>query len=247
MKVAAIIQARCGSTRFPNKVFSELCGFPLIFHVVNRLRFASTIDEIVLATTTNSLDDKLSEWGKQQHITVYRGSENDVLNRYFMASELVNADIIVRITADDPFKEPSVIDKAVTTLIETKSDFVCNNNPPTYPEGLDVEVFRKEALISAERNSVSAFEREHVTQYFYRHPCDFKIINISNPNNLSHLRWTIDTDEDFLMTQKIYSQLYKDENSLFYMNDILNLLKQQPEIAEINSAVARSEMYKSKK
>lgn len=246
MKVAAVIQARCGSTRFPNKVFADLCGHPLIFHVVNRLRFAKSIDEIVLATTTNPLDDKLEEWGRQQEILIYRGSENNVLNRFFMASELVEADIIIRITADDPFKEPSIIDKAVGTLIETKSDFVCNNNPATYPEGLDVEVFTKEALNRAERFSDNAFEREHVTQYFYRHPCDFKIINISNSNNLSHLRWTIDTDEDFFMTQKVYSQLYKDENSIFYMNDILNLLKQQPEIAEINSAVARSEMYKSK-
>lgn len=246
MKVAAIVQARCGSTRFPNKVFAELSGHPLIFHVINRLRFAKTIDEIVLATTTNSLDDKLEKWARQQGVKAYRGSENDVLNRYFMAAKSANADVVVRITADDPFKEPQIIDKAVCTLIETKSDFVCNNNPPTYPEGLDVEVFTMEALDKAEQNSSSEFEREHVTQYFYRNPSSFKIINISHTDNLSYLRWTIDTDKDFLMTQRVYSQLYHNESTIFHMNDILDLLKQQPEIAEINSMVARSEMYKLK-
>lgn len=246
MKVVAIVQARCGSTRFPNKVFAELSGHSLIFHVINRLRFAKTIDEIVLATTVNSLDDKLEKWARQQGVKVYRGSENDVLNRYFMAAQSADADVVVRITADDPFKEPELIDRAVCTLIEMKSDFVCNNNPPTYPEGLDVEVFTMEALSRAEQNSTNEFEREHVTQYFYRNPSIFKIVNISHLDNLSYLRWTIDTDKDFLMSHQVYSRLYHNESTIFHMEDILNLLKQQPEIAEINSMVVRSEMYKLK-
>ena len=179
MKVVAIIQARCGSTRFPNKVFADICGKPLIWHVINRLKFAYTIDEIVLATTTNSLDDKLYEWAILNHITVFRGSENDVLNRYYNSAITCKADIIIRITADDPFKEPLIIDRAVRVLQEEKADFVCNNYPPTFPEGLDVEVFTRKALEVAESKSVSSFEREHVTQYFYRNPSDFKIINLS--------------------------------------------------------------------
>lgn len=244
MKTVAIIQARCGSTRFPNKVFADICGKPLIEHVVNRLRFANTIDEIVLATTTNLLDDKLYNWALDHNITVFRGSEDDVLSRYYEASCYVSADIIIRITADDPFKEPLIIDEAVRKLITENADFVCNNCPPSYPEGLDVEVFTKKALDKAERESQDAFEREHVTQYFYHNPSSFKILNINNAENLSYLRWTIDTNVDFLMVQKVYSLLYKEDMSIFHMDDILRLLKQYPEISKMNMDVVRSEMYK---
>lgn len=244
MKVVAIIQARCGSTRFPNKVFANISGKPLIEHVVDRLKFAETVDEIVLATTTNPLDDKLCSWAEDFGTVVYRGSEHNVLNRYYEASRIVTADVIVRITADDPFKEPVIIDKAVRKLVTEKADFVCNNCPPSYPEGLDVEVFTKTALEIAEKESKSFFEREHVTQYFYHNPSIFKILNIANLENLSYLRWTIDTEVDFLMTQKVYSLLYKENAPIFHMDDILKLLKQYPEIAKMNRDVVRSEMYK---
>lgn len=246
MKVVAIIQARCGSTRFPNKVFADICGKPLIWHVINRLKFAYTIDEIVLATTTNSLDDKLYEWAILNHITVFRGSENDVLNRYYNSAITCKADIIIRITADDPFKEPLIIDRPVRVLQEEKADFVCNNYPPTFPEGLDVEVFTRKALEVAESKSVSSFEREHVTQYFYRNPSDFKIINIAHTENISNLRWTIDTEKDFFMVERVYSFLYRETDEIFHMDDILQLIKQYPDIAQMNSNVTRSEMYKNK-
>lgn len=168
------------------------------------------------------------------------------LNRYYRASEEVNADIVIRITADDPFKEPFIIDKAVQKLLKEEADFVCNNFPPSFPEGLDVEVFTKRALSIAEQNSESNFEREHVTQYFYHNPSLFKILNISNHKNLSGLRWTLDTEEDFLMARQIYSLLYKDDSSIFYMDDILDLLERFPEISRMNLGVTRSEMYKLK-
>lgn len=246
MKIIAIIQARCGSTRFPNKVFADICGKPLIWHVVNRLKFAKTIDQIVLATTINPLDDKLLDWAKQNSIEVFRGSENDVLNRYYNAAKAYHADIVVRITADDPFKEPDVIDKAVNCLLASGADFVCNNYPPTYPEGLDVEVLTFKALEQEELLSKDTFEREHVTQYIYHHPELFKMFNISNTEDLSYLRWTIDTEKDFAMVEKIYSSLYKNDNHIFHMEDILQLISRQPEIALMNLDVARSEMYKTK-
>lgn len=246
MKIVAIIQARCGSTRFPNKVFAELCGKPLIWHVVNRLRFSKMINEIVLATTCEPLDDTLYEWGKKQGIKTFRGSQNDVLNRYFNAAQQVKADIIVRVTADDPFKDPQIIDEAVKELLNKELDFVCNNNPPTYPEGLDVEVFTRELLALAESKSTNDFEREHVTQYFYKHFSDFKVSNISYYVNLSYLRWTIDTDIDMDMVKKIYAELYKGDDTIFNMDNILTFLKAHPHIAEMNKNVKRSEMYKSK-
>lgn len=246
MKTVAIIQARCGSSRYPNKVFAELCGKPLIWHVVNRLRFSETIDEIVLATTINPLDDRLYDWAISNNIQVFRGSENNVLNRYYEAAKNNNADIIIRITADDPFKDPVIIDHVVHKLQDEKADFVCNNYPPTFPEGMDVEAFTFTALEIEEQNSKSDFEREHVTQYFYRHPFDFKIYNVSNYKDLSNLRWTIDTEKDFEMAQLIYLALYKNENGIFHMKDILQLLEKHPEISKINVDVPRSEMYKLK-
>lgn len=246
MKSVAIIQARCGSTRYPNKIFADICGKPLIWHVINRLKFAETVDKIVLATTVNPLDNKLCTWAIENNILIYRGSENDVLNRFYETAREYDADTIIRITADDPFKEPIIIDQAVRMLQETKADFVCNNYPPTYPEGLDVEVFTRAALEIAELQSKSAFEREHVTQYFYHHSSDFKMLNIPYQKYLSYLRWTIDTEKDFLMVKKIYSLLFIGEGEIFHMEDILNLIEKYPEITQMNADVIRSEMYKSK-
>ncbi|MBP1616097.1 MAG: acylneuraminate cytidylyltransferase, partial [Bacteroidetes bacterium] len=139
-----------------------------------------------------------------------------------------------------------IIDRAVETLIKEKADFVCNNYPPTYPEGLDVEVFTREAISMAERESNSNFEREHVTQYFYHNPSDFKICNIRNGEDLSYLRWTIDTETDFAMAKAVYSKLYNSDSAIFHMDDILKLLRRYPEISKMNMDVSRSEMYKSK-
>lgn len=246
MNVVAIIQARCDSTRFPNKVFADLCGRPFIWHVVNRLKFEQSLDHIVLATTNRPSDDKLYNWAKESGVDVYRGSESNVLNRYFEAANYSKADVVVRITADDPFKEPVLIDKAVNTLQKGGYDFVCNNYPPSYPEGVDIEVLSKNTLDRVVSLSFSDFEREHVTQYIYHHPEDFKIFNISNTEgNFSYLRWTVDTEKDFQMVTRIYSFLYKNDSEIFHINDIFRLLKEYPEIGRMNLDVIRSEMYKS--
>lgn len=243
MKTVAIIQARCGSTRFPEKVFADLSGHPLIWHVVNRVRNASKVDEVVIATTTNPIDDKLYEWCIANSIPVNRGSENDVLNRFYETAKKFNADIVVRITADDPFKEPRLIDEAINSLITEDADYVCNNFPPTYPEGTDVEVLTFDALEKQELNSSSDYEREHVTQYIYHNPKDFKMINLSNEEDLSYLRWTIDTEQDFEMVRKIYENLYSSDDRIFHMEEILSFLRNNPEVASMNSDVKRSAMY----
>lgn len=244
MNVVAIIQARCGSSRFPDKVFADIEGLPLIWHVVNRLKYSSSISEIVLATTVNPLDNRLYDWAVENKVKVFRGDENDVLSRYVQAALFSNADVVIRITADDPFKEPPLIDKAVNFLLKEKCDLVSNNFPPTYPEGVDVEVFTKIALLSAAEKAKDLFEREHVTQYFYRNPSEYKIRNISNEDNLSHLRWTIDTELDLEMVRRVYSLLPRKEGEIFYMDDILQLLRKYPEIEKINRNVDRSAMYK---
>jgi spore coat polysaccharide biosynthesis protein SpsF len=243
--IAAIIQARTGSTRLPNKVFKQLCDKPLIWHVTNRLKYSKKIEAIILATTLNPNDDALEIWAIENNIQCYRGSEDNVLERYFRAAQNFKVDTIVRITADDPFKDPQIIDKVITLFEEEKLDFAYNNNPPTFPEGLDTEVFSFEALERAYNDSVDSFEKEHVTQYFYRNPSLFSQTCLRNPTDLSYLRWTIDTQKDWDMAEIVYNSLYL-PNEIFNMSDILELIKRNPSIAEINSTVERSTMYKNK-
>ena len=244
MSVNAIIQARCGSTRFPNKVFALIDGKPLLWHVVNRLKYATKIDDIIVATTVSEKDDKIEEWCKENNIHCFRGSEENVLNRYYSASEAFPSDYVVRITADDPFKEPKVIDAVITKLMEEGYDHVTNNLPPSFPEGLDCEAFKKEALDRSEKEAETAFEREHVTQYIYHHPEIFKIGNVSNSENLSYLRWTIDKDVDFEMVKAVYAHRNSANKGILLMDEILDILKANPEIEKINSEVERSAMYK---
>lgn len=243
MKVNAIIQARCGSTRFPNKVFTQIDGKPLLWHVVSRLKYAKRIDEVIIATTTNSADDAIAKWCFENNIKCYRGSENDVLNRFYNASIKYPSDVVVRITADDPFKEPAVIDKVVDTYLCGAYDYVTNNYPPTFPEGLDCEVFSSKLLAEMEEKSNDSFEREHVTQYVFRHKDDYVIANVSNEENLSYLRWTIDTVDDLKMVNVVYEHRDK-KDEILLMEEILEILKKYPEIVKINSNVARSAMYK---
>lgn len=244
MKVA-IIQARLGSTRLPGKVFLKLANKPLIWHVVNRLTYSKSIDKIVLATTTNPSDDDLYNWAKNEKICTYRGSENNVLERFYHAAKENNAKIIIRVTADDPFKDPQIIDKVIEKLEMENLDFAYNNNPPTYPEGLDTEVFTFEALQKAFYSSNDDFEKEHVTQFFYRNLKLFKQSNYSYNEDLSYLRWTIDTEIDLQMATQVYDNLYN-EARIFLMNDILEFLKSNPKIGLMNKDVIRSSMYKNK-
>jgi spore coat polysaccharide biosynthesis protein SpsF len=243
--VTAIIQARVSSTRFPNKVFADLCGMPLIWHVVNRLKWSKKIEKLVLATSENKADDILEKWANKNGVIVFRGNENDVLNRYYSAAVFSNASTIVRVTADDPFKDPEVIDQVIDVYQIGQLDFAYNNNPPSYPEGLDTEVFSFSALKQAEENSKDPFEREHVTQYFYRNPSMFKQKNVSYKEDISYLRWTIDTEKDYEMVKSIYNGLYKD-GAIFLLKDILEYLKQNPGIERLNMDVKRSAMYSKK-
>jgi spore coat polysaccharide biosynthesis protein SpsF len=243
MNIVAIVQARVGSTRLPNKIFYELSGKPLIWHVINRLKISKRLSDIVIATTENILDDKLASWADKNEVKLFRGSETNVLNRYYNAAIYFGADIIVRITADDPFKDAIVMDSVIDMVSMESIDFGFNNKPASFPEGLDIEVFTFQALEKAHSNSIDSFEQEHVTQYFHRNPSQFSMKNLTYKENLSHLRWTIDTIDDYNMTCEVYEELYKPGN-IFLLPEILTLLQKKPEIALINNNVERSIMYK---
>lgn len=241
--IVAIIQARLGSTRFPRKIFSDLAGKPLIWHVIDRLRYSRKLDNIVLATTDTGTDDELEKWALDHGIDVFRGSENNVLDRYYCAAKQFSASVIVRITADDPFKDPAIMDRVIDKLLNEQLDFAYNNHPPSFPEGLDIEVFTFGALEKARSTTADEYEQEHVTQYFYRNKPLFKQSNYTHHSDLSALRWTIDTELDYEMAKKVYDLLYK-EKEIFLMDDILQVLKENPGISLINNNVARSAMYK---
>ena len=242
-KVAAIIQARRGSTRLPDKVFLELSNKPLLEHVVNRLKNSELLNEIIIATTNLPNDNLIESWAYNNKISVFRGSENNVLERYYEAAKKFKVDVIVRITADDPFKDYRLVDEAVSGLIQNKLDFVCNNNPVSFPEGLDVEVFTFRALEVSYNNVISDFDKEHVTQYIHKNKDKFNIANILNDKDLSFYRWTLDTIEDYKFDQKIYSELYK-EGDIFLREEIFDLLEKKPSIVELNSNVNKSDLYR---
>jgi len=240
--IAAIIQARTNSTRFPNKIFASIEGQPLISHIVKRLSQSKMIEKTVIATSLNDADNYIEEWCNTNNILCFRGSEDNVLERFYQTATKFNIDIIVRITADDPFKDAEIIDEVINLLINEKLDFCCNNNPPTFPEGLDTEVFTFDALKKAYEFAVDPFDLEHVTQYFYRNPGKFKQKNLKNIVNLSSYRWTIDEPEDLEFAKIIYSKLYK-VNNYFGYREILKFIEENPNIIEINKSIKRSALY----
>lgn len=223
MWVSAIIQARVGSTRLPGKVLKEICGKPVLVHVLDRIKRASAIDEIIVATTDKEKDDIIVNISEGENVKVYRGSEYDVLKRYYMAAQYFHSDVIVRITSDNPLTDYRLIDKIVENLILQKADYSCNNMPPTYPYGLDCECFSFNALKKAFENAKKDFEREHVTPYIRQNRDMFSMVNLKSDEDYSHLRLTLDTLKDYEFIKNVYENLYY-KNREFTTEDVINFL-----------------------
>jgi spore coat polysaccharide biosynthesis protein SpsF len=240
LRVAAILQARMGSTRLPGKTLMPLQGKPLLHQILDRILDAKTITQIVVATTTSDRDDVLVDAVKDYNpkITVFRGSEEDVLDRYYQAAKSVQADIVIRLTADDPFKDPEIIDQVVQSLLDDPSLDYCSNilGVQTFPNGLDVEAMRFAVMEKMATTATEQEDREHVTLMLRKNPEGFKTKNITLPENIHYLRWTIDEDKDFEMAARVYAALYP-ANLKFRMRDILDLIRKEPDIATINQDV----------
>lgn len=206
--IVAIVQARMGSRRLPRKTLALIQGKPMIGCVLERLQRAKTLDQIMVATSDRPMDDDLEVWLKRKGVTYFRGSESDVLDRYYQAARSVSAQTIVRITADCPLIMPDVIDRVVRDFQAGRADYVSNTQPPTYPDGLDTEVFSFSALERAWKEARSPDEREHVTLYLYRSGL-FKTRNIlaEHEENGSHLKWSVDHPEDLRLVRRIYRKL----------------------------------------
>ena len=234
-KIACIIEARFSSTRLPGKVLTPIRGEPMLSRLIERLRFARTIDEIVVATTTNASDDEVVIVAQRSGASTFRGSENDVLDRVVGAAQSCKADIIVEITGDCPLIDPGLIDKVVGDFLVGGADFVSNILPHTTPRGTDVRVFRAKDLAEINARSSDPADHEHVSLHFWEHLDRYQCRNVEMdlPEVVAELRWTVDTPEDLEFVRAIYDGLY-DSNPAFSLVDVLDYLNANPQLLEIN-------------
>lgn len=241
--IGAIIQARLGSTRLPSKTLADICGKSLLQRVIERSSAIPGVDSVVVATTTLAEDDAVAACASGCGAAVFRGAVDDVLSRYVGAARTIDATVVVRITADDPFKDPEVCG-LVLREFQSRSpgiDYVSNTVEPTWPEGLDVEVFSREALERAGREARLGSEREHVTPYIYNHPEWFRMAQVKNTVDLSKERWTLDYPEDLAFARAVYERF--GGRADFGMAEMLALLESEPEIRALNQGFLRNAGY----
>ena len=235
----AIIQARMGSTRLPKKVMLEVLGKPVLWHVVNRVSKAKLIDGLIIATTVNLEDDIIVKFCKNNDILVFRGSENDVLDRYYQCAKEYGIKDIVRITADCPLHDPNIIDMAIREYLKGKYDYVCNTIQYTFPDGFDVEVFSFGALEDAWKNANLPSEREHVTPFIKKNE-KFKKKNIYSNKKYPANRCSLDYIDDYEFIKRIYEGIGKE---MFYIDDVMDYVKKNPEILKINQHIKINNGY----
>ena len=240
MKIIAIVQARMGSTRLPGKVLMDLGGECVLARVVWRLRRAKLVDNIVIATTDNTSDDAIVAECGRLGAAWFRGSEADVLDRYYQSALALSSEAVVRITSDCPLIDPDLVDGTIRQFQDRNADYASNAIERTYPRGLDVEVFTIAALKSAWRNAKQPYEREHVTPYLYRHPELFRVESVVGTADYSQYRWTLDTPEDLQLLRAIYDRLHNQDN--FTWRDVIALMEREPQIAELNCNVRQKSL-----
>lgn len=243
LKVGAVVQTRMGSTRLPGKVMMELCGKPVIRHVIDRLKQARHLDSIVIATTLEAQDDVIAAQARENGVGCFRGSESDVLSRYYYAAKENGLDIVVRITSDCPLIDPLIIDDLVKFYKSNAYDLVANISPDvvqrTFPRGLDAEVFSFKILEEAFNKASKEYQREHVTPYIYEYGS--KIYCYKSEKNYSAYRWTLDTEDDLKLIKAVYQHLYKGVHD-FYLKDVLALMEKHPELSSINAHVEQKKL-----
>ena len=241
-QIVAIVQARMTSTRLPGKVLMDMGGKTVVGQVFNQLSFSKLLNEAVLATSTDKSDDPLENWARDNNIGHFRGDLYNVLKRFFDTAKKVNAHIIVRITADCPLIDPEVVDNVISFFLEGGYDYYSNTNPPTFPDGLDTEVFSFTTLEKAYKEAELKSEIEHVTPYIINHPEIFKMGNYKSEINYEHLRWTLDNREDYDLLTRIFNALRK-ENSFISHKEVMNYINADSDLLKTNAHVKRNEGY----
>ncbi|KFM20101.1 Spore coat polysaccharide biosynthesis protein SpsF [Marine Group I thaumarchaeote SCGC AAA799-P11] len=230
--IGCIVQARMGSKRLPKKVLMKLNNKDSqLRFVIAQLQNCKLIEKIVVATTTLTEDDEIVEFLKKHNIECFRGSSSNVLKRYYQCAKNFSFDVIIRITADNPLIDPTIVDLAIKKFISNSFDYLTNTRKRTFPYGTEVEIFTFSALKKAYKNSTTPFELEHVTPYFYNNPEQFKIFDLVNSKDLSSFRWTVDEINDLNLVKILISKIQKRP---ILTNDILKILKDEPELIKIN-------------
>ncbi len=242
MKTVAIIQARIGSTRLPGKVLRDLGGTTVLHRVVDRVRRFTLVDDVLVATSDQAADDSIVNECRRIDVAWFRGSEEDVLDRFIGAAQSVDASVCVRLTADCPLLDPGVSDTIISVFLEADggADYASNKIPQSFPRGLDTEVFSIHALERAAREARRRYERAHVTPYIYRHPEKFSLISVTSDVDRADWRWTIDTAEDLDFVREIYRRL--EGSADFSWHDVIAILEDDPGLMWINARVQQKEI-----
>lgn len=236
-----IVQARVSSSRLPGKVLKTICGKPILALEIERIARSKRIDKLVVAASQEQEDGAIAKLCQEIGVVCFRGSLNDVLDRFYQAALQYTPDHIVRLTGDCPLIDSEVIDATIDFCLKGEYDYAANCRPPyTFPDGFDTEVFRFSALEIAWKEATLPSQREHVMPFIRKYPERFKIGHYANKVNLSHLRWTVDTAKDFELITRIYEALYP-KNPAFATEDILKLLEDHPHWLEINREIGRNE------
>ena len=239
-KIGCIIQARMGSTRLPGKVMMNVEDQkPVLYFVIKQMQECKLIDKIIVATTTNEEDNQIANYSKNLGIDFFRGSSEDVLDRYYQCAKEYSVSTIVRIPSDKPLIDPEIVDNVINRFKNNSYDYITNFLPnSTFPSGSEVEIFSMNGLERVWKKAKLPSEREHVTSYFSNHEDEFKITHIENSENLSHLRWAVDRIEDLDLVRLIVSKIKKRP---VLMDDIIELFRKEPNLIEINKNVNKKE------
>ncbi|MFX1554510.1 MAG: cytidylyltransferase domain-containing protein [Promethearchaeota archaeon] len=241
-KILIIIQARMSSTRLPGKILKTVLGKPLLYFLIERLKLVENSNKLILAIAKGDINQPLIDFAEKYDIKYKIGEEDDVLDRYYQTAKLFNGDVIVRITADCPLMDPDLIDKGLDIFLSENYDYISNNHPETYPDGYDIEIFSFKALETAWKEAKLPSEREHVTPYLWKNPDKFKISVYKSEEDLSSFRITIDEPEDYELISKIYTE-FKYNWINIRLKDVINYLRENPDIFKINAHLIRNEGY----
>jgi spore coat polysaccharide biosynthesis protein SpsF len=234
--IVAILQARSSSSRLPDKVLKPILGKPMLLHQIERVLHSRMIDKLVIATSVHASDNDIERMCLNKNIEVFRGSLNNVLDRFYQCATMYNPTYIVRLTGDCPLADWQIIDKTIQYCLDGNFDYAVTD--PNFPDGLDAEIMTMSALKEAHQYASLPSEIEHVTQYIHNRPGKFKLGKFKSTQDLHHLRLTVDEPEDFILVEKIYESLYS--NPLFLTQDVLRLLEKNPDMININNNISRN-------
>jgi len=238
--ILAILQVRFSSSRLPGKVLKPIMGKPMLAYQLERLARCKKIDRLIVATSDHPEDQAIANLCNELNISCFHGPLEDVLARFYLATEKYQPTHIVRLTGDCPLADPAVIDELISLHLEGGYDYSSNCHIPSYPDGLDAEILTYQSLKTIYQQAQTPAEHEHVTYYIHQHKADFNIGLLSRTPSLAHLRWTVDEPADFELVKYIYERLYP-LNPNFSTNDILSLIEREPELATLNTQHQRNE------